>query len=69
MFFYFLLEEEYIKSIDQWTNQEVVDWANEIGFEDYTKIIKYENIIGKDLVNCDKQLMLIDRLGLTREDL
>lgn len=69
MFFYFVVEEEFVKGIDEWNNKEVVDWVNEIGFEDYAKIIQYENIVGKELINCDKHTVLEDRLGLTREDL
>ena len=54
MFYYFVVEEEFVKSIEEWDNKEVVNWVNEIGFEDYAKIIQYENIVGKELINCDK---------------
>ena len=39
MFYYFIVEEEFVKSIEEWNNEDVVNWVNEIGFEDYAKII------------------------------
>ena len=44
LFYYFALEKEELKSITLWDNARVVKWSEEIGFGDYTQILKYENI-------------------------
>jgi len=63
--YFMALEQEEVKPIDTWTNQEIVAWANTNGFEEYANIIKYENISGKQLMNADKRF-LIDVLGVTQ---
>jgi uncharacterized protein (UPF0248 family) len=66
--FYFALERDLIDSIDKWNNKQILEWAEKINFTDYLKILQYENITGKDLINADKKF-LEDRLGLKKEDL
>ena len=62
---YFAIEKEVILPISEWKNEEVLKWAENIGFEDYVKILKYENVSGKQLANADKTF-LIDKLGITK---
>eukprot|EP01016_Furgasonia_blochmanni_P050206 TRINITY_DN771_c0_g1_i17.p1 TRINITY_DN771_c0_g1~~TRINITY_DN771_c0_g1_i17.p1 ORF type:complete len:401 (+),score=120.55 TRINITY_DN771_c0_g1_i17:66-1268(+) len=66
--YYVAVEREEVDSIDNWTNEKVLKWAEEIGLDKYLKIIKYEKIEGKHLWNANKQF-LHDTLGLKREDL
>lgn len=61
----FAIEKEIILPISEWKNEEVLKWAENIGFDDYVKILKYENVNGKQLANADKNF-LIDKLGITK---
>jgi SAM domain (Sterile alpha motif) len=42
--------------------------VREIGFAEYEKIIKYENVTGKLLANVTKKI-LTDRLGMIADDI
>ena len=65
LFYYFALETEEIKSIDSWDNARVLKWSEEIGFNDFTQILKYENVVGSQLANANKTF-LIDTLGMNK---
>jgi len=65
LFYYLALEREEMKSIDTWDNTQILKWAEEIGFEDYIQILKYENIVGAQLANVNKSFLL-DTLGMTK---
>jgi len=62
------VERDEIESVENWNNEEVLQWAEKINYTDFLKIIKYENVTGKNLVNVERQY-LIGTLGINREDL
>ncbi|CAD8179358.1 unnamed protein product [Paramecium octaurelia] len=68
---YFLaLSRENIKSIKEWTNEELQVWLAKIGFSDYVNIVKYNEFTGLEF---SKQAVLQDfqknTLGLTNAEL
>ncbi|CAK84555.1 unnamed protein product (macronuclear) [Paramecium tetraurelia] len=68
---YFLaLSRESIKSIKEWTNEELQVWLAKIGFSDYVNIVKYNEFTGLEF---SKQAVLqdfqINTLGLTNAEL
>lgn len=65
LFYSFAIEKEEMKSIDTWDNAKVLQWAEEIGFSDWVKILKYENIVGSQLATANKAF-LIDTLGINK---
>ena len=65
LFYYFALETGEVKSIDSWDNAQVLKWSEEIGFNDFTQILKYENVVGSQLANANKNF-LIDTLGMNK---
>ena len=65
LFYYFAIEKEEVKSISTWDNARVLKWSEEIGFSDFTKILKYENIGGEQLANANKTF-LNDTLGMAK---
>lgn len=68
LFYYFAIEREEHKSLEGWNNEKVVRWADEIGFSDWSKILKYENITGEELAVANKTY-LIDTLGMHKYDI
>lgn len=63
--YYFAIEQEFFKGISSWSNEEVLKWADKIGFQEYTKIMKHEQVTGEILARAGKRY-LIDTLGITR---
>ena len=60
---HFVMEQSELPSIEQWSQKEILAWANTKDFSEYMNILKYENISGKELIAADK-LFLIERLGM-----
>jgi len=61
---FFAYETKILPSIDTWSNAEIVKWVkSNKDFEEYSNIIKFENVSGKALLKADKGY-LIDKLGL-----
>jgi len=66
---FFAYETKTIPPIDTWTNADIVKWAKDNkDLNDYANILRFENVSGKALLRADKAY-LIDKLGVTLEDL
>lgn len=70
MQYFFALAREEVKPIQEWTNKDLIKWLNTNGFEDYSKVVKYNEWEGKEFAEMaiNKNFMK-ETLGLTREDL
>lgn len=64
---YFAVEKELIQNIESWTNEEVVSWAEKIGFGDCSNLLKFNQIRGQELMNLDVKF-LSETLGITSQE-
>jgi hypothetical protein len=60
---YFAFERKK-KLLKYWNNSDVLQWAEEEGFEEYLKILKVEKVTGEKLLTMDETYME-DVLGMT----
>ena len=60
-----LLEQRYRLPLNEWTNEEVLNWfEKELGFDDYLKVIKYQKVTGKNILEGDRKYFR-DILGMS----
>jgi hypothetical protein len=52
--FWLLLEREEMKPLEKWNVPEVIDWFRSMNLDEFSNIIKYEKITGKDIVDADE---------------
>ena len=63
--YWIILEQNYRLPLYYWTNEEVLKWfEKELGFDDYLKVIKYQNIKGKNILEGDRKYFK-DILGMS----
>ena len=63
--FWILLEQNYKNPLIDWTMEEILDWfEKDIDFEEYLKVVKYQKVNGKNIVEGDKKYF-IDILGMS----
>ena len=63
---FLLLEKTRLKPLEEWNNEEIYKWFEEMELDDYLNIIKYQKITGKDIVNGGK-VILLDVMGLEED--
>ena len=66
--YFILLEKEKVKSLEEWNNDEIYKWFEEMELDDYLNMIKYQKITGKDIVQGGKDY-LIDFMGVEEDHL
>ena len=66
--YFILLEKEKIKPLEEWNNDEIYKWFEEMELDDYLNIIKFQKINGKDIVKGGKDY-LIDFMGVEEDHL
>ncbi len=66
--FFILLEKEKIKPLEQWNNEEIYKWFEEMELDDYLNIIKNQKITGKDIAEGGKDYYL-DFMGFQEDHL
>jgi len=66
--YFILLEKESVKPLEQWNNNEIYNWFEEMELDDYLNIIKNQKITGKDLVHGGKDYLL-DFMGMEEDDM
>ena len=60
-----LLEQKYRLPLNVWTNEEVLNWfEKELSFDDYLKVIKYQKVTGKNIIEGDRKYFR-DILGMS----
>ena len=60
-----LLEQQFRLPLNDWTTEEVYKWfEQELGFDDYLKVIKYQNVTGKNIIEGDRKYFK-DILGMS----
>jgi hypothetical protein len=60
-----LLEQNFRLPLNQWNNEEVIQWfEKELCCDDYLKVIKYQNVTGKNIIEGDKKYFK-DILGMS----
>ena len=60
-----LLEQQFRLPLNGWTTEEVYKWfEQELGFDDYLKVIKYQNVTGKNIIEGDRKYFK-DILGMS----
>ena len=63
---FLLLEKTRLKPLEEWNNEEVYKWLEEMELDDYLNIIKYQKITGKDIIQGGKDY-LIDTMGILED--
>ena len=63
---FLLLEKTRLKPLEEWNNQEIYKWFEDMELDDYLNIIKYQKITGKDIVQGGKDYLL-DVMGLEED--
>ncbi len=53
-----LLQRKNINSIDKWKENEVIEWFKSLNFDEYTNVIKYTKINGKDVLEGDETFFI-----------
>jgi hypothetical protein len=54
--YWILLEQKYRIPLIDWGVDKILDWfEKEIGYEDYLKVIKYQNVTGKNILEGDRK--------------
>ena len=66
--YFILLEKEKVKSLEEWNNDEIYKWFEEMELDDYLNMIKFQKITGKDIVQGGKDY-LIDFMGVEEDHL
>ena len=66
--YFILLEKEKVKSLEEWNNEEIYKWFEEMELDDYLNIIKFQKITGKDIVQGGKDYLL-DFMGVEEDHL
>ena len=66
--YFILLEKEKVKPLEEWNNDEIYKWFEEMELDDYLNIIKFQKITGKDIVQGGKDY-LIDFMGVEEDHL
>lgn len=61
-----LVREESL--LENWNNEQVIQWLRREGFDDYVNIMRVEKVDGKKLMKMEKKYME-DRLGITNTNL
>ena len=64
--YFILLEKEKVKPLEEWNNDEIYKWFEEMELDDYLNIIKFQKITGKDIVQGGKDY-LIDFMGVLED--
>ena len=60
-----LLDQQFRLPLNDWTTEEVYKWfEQELGYEDYLKVIKYQNVTGKNIMEGDRKYFK-DILGMS----
>ena len=60
-----LLQQKYRLPLNEWTNEEVLNWfEKELSFDDYLKVIKYQKVTGKNIIEGDRKYFR-DILGMS----
>ena len=60
-----LLDQQFRLPLNDWTTEEVYKWfEEELGYEDYLKVIKYQNVTGKNILEGDRKYFK-DILGMS----
>ena len=60
-----ILEQNFRLPLNYWTNEEVFQWfEKELCFEEYLKVIKYQNVTGKNIIEGDRKYFK-DILGMS----
>ena len=64
--YWILIEQKYRVPLIEWSVDEVMDWfEKDLKYEDYLKVIKYQKIDGKAIIEGDKEFFM-NCLGMTR---
>jgi len=66
--YFILLEKEKVKPLEEWNNDEIYKWFEEMELDDYLNIIKFQKITGKDIVQGGKDYLL-DFMGVEEDHL
>ncbi len=66
--YFILLEKKIIPPFIKWKTEEIYNWFEEMGLDDYLNIIKYKNITGRDIIQGGKDY-LIDFMGMQEDHL
>ena len=66
--YFILLEKEKVKPLEEWNNDEIYKWFEEMELDDYLNIIKFQKITGKDIVQGGRDY-LIDFMGVEEDHL
>ena len=66
--FCLLLEKKILPPLEEWKTNEIYKWFEELNFNDYLNIIKYEKITGKDIYEGDYDFF-INCIGMKDEDI
>ena len=66
--YFLLLEREKLKPLEEWNNEEIYKWFEEMELDDYLNIIKNQKITGKNIAEGGKDY-LIDFMGLEEDHL
>ena len=66
--FCLLLEKKILPPLEEWKTNEIYKWFEELKFNDYLNIIKYEKITGKDIYEGDYDFF-INCIGMKDEDI
>jgi uncharacterized protein (UPF0248 family) len=53
-----VLERDEIKPIDKWSEIEVMEWFKKLELDDFTNVIKYTKIKGKDILDGDESFFI-----------
>jgi hypothetical protein len=67
--YFFALAREEIKPINEWNNEDLTKWMDQIGFSDYSKVVRYNEWSGAEFSGMIDKKFMLDTLGITREDL
>lgn len=64
---YFAVEKEFVQNIESWSNEEVIFWADKIGFGDCSNLLKFDQIRGQELMSLNAKF-LSETLGITSQE-
>jgi phosphoinositide-3-kinase regulatory subunit alpha/beta/delta len=55
-----------LQSIEEWTADNVVEWMAVLNLYRYAGVFKSKNIKGSDLINLDREKLLVSYFALTK---